>query len=262
MPQLPPTGPTQVTHGAWIGPRQANTEEVMEALLSQPRKWGDRFDPSRLPLHLRRTLEQHLPKKGLKPFLLQHSDIFEVHEGGGRQWHFSIKTSSRQPPPPTYMDSSAPTAGWSDQTGMPGTASSGPPPVTRAPASGWNGLIPESSDGSDGRGLPPPPSPPGPPGLTVGGSGWPPPPPPSGHDDYSSTCEGWDGWSGWEGGTTKEWSCSGGGWRGSAEREAPPAQRSWESLKDPRSSTELTATDMVRHGLLRPEALAVNTQHR
>ena len=62
--------------------------------------------------------------------------------------------------------------------------------------------------------------------------------------------------------TTKEWSCSGGGCRGRAEREAPPAQRSWESLKDPRSSTELTATDMVRHGLLRPEALAVNTQHR
>ena len=198
MLQLPPNGPTQVTHGAWIGPMQANTAEVMEALLSlsQPRK-SHRFDPSRLPPHVRQTLEQKLLKKGLKPFLLEHSDIFEVHESGGRQWQFSIKTHSRQPPPPTYMDSSAPTAGWSDQTGMPG--------------------------------------PPGPPGLIVGGSGLPPPPPPPVHDDYR---KGWDDWwSGrWEDGTTKEWSGCGGGWCGSAEREAPPAQHSWESLNGASSS--------------------------
>ena len=277
MPQLPPIGPTQVTHGAWIGPMQANTAEVMEALLSQPRKC-DRFDPSRLPPHLRWTLEQNLPKKGLKPFLLEHSDLFEVHESGGRQWHFSIKTSSRQPPPPTYTDSSAPTTGWSDQTGMPRSASSGPPPVTTAPASGWNGLRRESSDGSDGRGImpmssdgrglmpgpPPPPSLPGPPGLTDGGWGLPPPAPPSVHDDYSTSWRGWDGWSGWEGGTTKEWSGSGGGWRGSAERDAPPAQHSGESWNDPRSfttgtsssHTELTAADMVKRGLQRQDALA------
>ena len=98
-------------------------EVVIEALLQllrQPRNSSDhRFDPSRLPPHVRLTLEHNLPKKGLKPFLLEHGDIFEVHESGAGPWQFSIKTSSHQPPPPTYTDSSAPTTGWSDQTGMP-----------------------------------------------------------------------------------------------------------------------------------------------
>ncbi len=105
------------SHRPWIGTMKVNTEEVIEALLHllprPPKSDSDhRFDPSRLPLHPREALERHLPKKPLKQFLLDHPDLFRVHDSGPgpgpRQ--FSIKTSSRQPPPPTYT-------GWSGQAG-------------------------------------------------------------------------------------------------------------------------------------------------
>ena len=300
MQQLPPIGPTQVTHRAWIDPMKDKPEVVIEALLQllhQPQNSSDhRFNPSRLPPHVRLTLEQNRPKKGLKPFLLKHGHIFEVHESGAGPWQFSIKTSSHQPPPPTYTgwcdqagwsdqtgtpgsSSSVPPpgttapvscwsdeAGWSDQAGMPGHSSSGPsPPGTTAPVSGWShqwgmpqssapcGQPPDSSAPTAGwrdqTGMP---GPPGPPGLS-------PLPPPSVHDDYSTTWEGWHGWSGWEGGTTKESSCSGGGWRGSAEREPPPAEHRWESWNDTSASrtvTPWTVADMVRYRLLPKTALA------
>ena len=129
MPQLALSGPTQDTHRAWVDLTQAKAADVMNAFLCPQRKCG-RLNPSRFPSCLRQTMAKNLPKNGLKTFLLQHSDIFEVHEEGREgEWTFSIKMSSHQPLPPTYMGSVAPTTGQRDEHG-----------------NEW-GLLPGSSDG-------------------------------------------------------------------------------------------------------------------
>ena len=99
------------------GPKEANTDVVLRALLSHRKR--NLIDPSHLPPALRQVLEENLPKKGLKAFLLKHSDKFEVQAGVGNRWTFSIKTNSTvtQPPPGlehqnTSSSSSSSSSGW------------------------------------------------------------------------------------------------------------------------------------------------------
>ena len=251
MQQLPAAAPIEVVTVTQLSPTQVNTEVVMEALLSQRKR--NLIDPSRLPPQLRHILEEHVPKKGLKRFLMQHSDKFEVHEGSGNAWTFSIKRST---------DPSAPTTGWSDQPSRPGSSSDPLPP---APAPGWRG---GGWDWNGGTGLTPgsssDPLPPPPPGLTeelridswrCATQSW--------QDDRSSWrgSDEWARWGDWKGWTsTKEWNWSGGS--GRAGRDAPHPTPHWNEPTYARtwnhtssSHTELGAADLVNYGLLRPEAL-------
>ena len=234
MQQLPAAAPIEVTQ---LGPTQVNTEVVMEALLSQRKR--DHIDPSRLPLQLRRILEEHVPKKGLKRFLMQHSDKFEVQEGLAKAWTFSIKGS---------LDPSTPTTGWSDQPSRP------QPPDPPAPAPGWRG---GGWGWNGGR------------GLTPGSSSDPlPPPPPSlteelRIDSWRCATQSWqDDRSSWRGSdeSTKEWHWSGGS--GSADRDAPHPTPHWNEPTYARtwnhtssSRSELGPSVLVGLGLLRPEVL-------
>jgi len=191
MQQLPAAteieaGPTR----SGGGPKQANTEVVLRALLSH--KKHDHIDPSYLPLHLRRTLEENLPKRGLKAFLLKNSDKFEVQEGDGKKWTFSIKTSGHEqpqpPPPPTNVV--APTSGdddpWPPRWPPPGLGHR----VEGSSSTGWRGWN-DSESWGDWKGR--------------------------------ADSERWSGWRGWGDsehsehcGDSKGWAS--GGWRGSGEQ--------------------------------------------
>ena len=234
-PVLTPTGPQK---------QDIDEKVVIEALLRLLPKKHDRHDPSRFPLPLRQILEQNLPKKGLKAFLVAHSDHFEVHdEGCSKQWTLSIKpaapttgcddhqpgsSSSGPPPVPT-----APASGCDDQ--QPGSSSSGPPPVPTAPASGCGGMPGSSADPSPRR--PPTPPPPPPPGLVGGETQWVNQPLPS-HNPGWSWHDDWRGWTGWT--DESNWS---GGWQQRDEQQEKQALRA----------------ELVREGLLEPEALTVGT---
>ena len=212
-PVLTPTGPKT---------QDIDEKVVIEALLRLlPKKHG-RHDPSRFPLPLRQILEHNLPNKGLKAFLVAHSDHFEVHdEGGSKQWTLSIKPS-------------APTAGCDDH--QPGSSSSAPPPVPTAPASGCGGMPGSSAEPSPRR--PPTPPPPPPPGLAGGETQWVNQPFPS-HNRGWSWHDGWRGWTGWT--DESNWS---GGWQ---QRDEQQGAQAWRA-------------ELVREGLLEPEALTAGTQ--
>ena len=218
-----PSGHRNRTRAPPEGPQKQDIDEkvVIEALLRLLPKKRDHHDPSRFPPPLRQILEQNLPKKGLKAFLVAHSDLFEVHgEDGSKKWTLSINPS-------------APTAGC--EAHQPSSSSSAPPPVPTAPASGCGGMPGSSADPSPRR--PPTPPPPPPPGLVGGETQWVNQPLPS-HNPGWSWHDDWRGWTGWT--DESNWS---GGWQQRDEQQEKQALRA----------------ELVREGLLEPEALTVGT---
>ena len=147
MPGLPPAQETAAgPPRSCRGPKEANTDVVLQALLSY--KKHNHIDPSHLPLFLRQLLEENLPKKGLKAFLLKHSDKFEVQAGDRKRWTFSIKTNLAVPEPPPGLEhqntSSSSSSGWTWWRGWGDWSSWGD--------SGWNAEEGWKGSASSGHG--------------------------------------------------------------------------------------------------------------
>ena len=67
--------------------------QVIETLQKYWRQNRQIMIPCSLPPWVWRTLDTLLPRNGLKPFLLRHPEMFEVQNGTGNFWTFTMKSN-------------------------------------------------------------------------------------------------------------------------------------------------------------------------